>query len=144
MSIRLNLPYPVSANRYWRSYVPKGWTRAVVALSPEAKDYKRVVGLMAREQGCHQPTGKPLEMRLTLIPKNGIVMDLGNCEKVLGDALQGIAYVNDKQIRRMVKEYGEADGKGGVIVEILEYEPKALPLFESSSLKKVSHETIDA
>lgn len=129
MPIRLELPYPVSANRYWRSYVPKGWTRAVVTLSPEAKAYRQTVGLMAREQGCHQPTTKPVEMRLTLIPKNGIVMDLGNCEKILGDALQGIVYVNDKQIRRMVKEYGEADGRGGVIVEILEYTPQPPPLF---------------
>lgn len=127
--MRLVLPYPVSANRYWRSYVPKGWTRAVVALSPEAKDYKRTVGYLAKQQGCHQPTKKPIEMRLTLIPKNGIVMDLGNCEKILGDALQGIAYDNDKQIRRMVKEYGEPDGKGGVIVELLEFVPQSPPLF---------------
>lgn len=27
--MKLILPYPVSSNRYWRSFVPKGWTRAL-------------------------------------------------------------------------------------------------------------------
>jgi len=35
----LSLPYPVSANRYWRSF--RAGSRAVVTVSAEAKVYKR-------------------------------------------------------------------------------------------------------
>jgi len=36
-------------------------------------------------------------------------IDLGNCEKVLSDALNGIAWADDKQLRRIVLERAEPD-----------------------------------
>jgi crossover junction endodeoxyribonuclease RusA len=127
--MKLTLPYPVSANRYWRSFVPKGWTRAVVHPSDEAKAYKREVGWIAKEAGFRKPTDRPIRLVLTLVPKNGVVMDLGNCLKVAEDALQGIVYENDKQVRAISLAYGEPDGKGALVVEITEFEPELPPLF---------------
>ena len=49
--ITLTLPYPVSANVYWRSFVPRGHSRAIVTLSDEAKAYKAAVGKLVREAG---------------------------------------------------------------------------------------------
>ena len=126
--ITLRLPPAVSANRYWRSFVPKGGTRAIVTRSPEAKQFIAECGWIARAHGC-RPTSKPIDLHIVLIPKNGVVMDLGNCEKIVSDALQGIVYDNDKQIKRILLEYGNADGKGGLIVRIAEFVPEVVGLF---------------
>jgi crossover junction endodeoxyribonuclease RusA len=45
-------------------------------------------------------------------------MDLDNCLKVTLDALQGVAYDNDAQIKRIVAEYGNPVINGGVTVEV--------------------------
>lgn len=126
---RLVLPYPPSMNRMWATHVPKGWTRAVTYLTPEAKAYKSEVGWLAKAAGFRTPTTRPIALKLTLVPKNGVVMDLSNCLKVAEDALQGVAYVNDRQVKAIELEYGEPDGKGALIVEIDEFIPAPPPLF---------------
>lgn len=35
--IELTLPYPISANRYWRTYLPRGCAAPVTTVSPEAQ-----------------------------------------------------------------------------------------------------------
>lgn len=129
--MKIVLPYPVSANRYWQSFVPKGWTRAVVHLSTEAKAYKKEVGWIAKQAGLDGPTQKPITLAFTLCPRtnkdgsaSATVLDLGNCLKVAEDALQGIVYVNDKQVKRIKNvEYGEPVPDGALIVEVEEFRP---------------------
>lgn len=134
--ILLVLPYPVSANRYWRSFVPRGAQRAIVTLSDEAKAYKNAVRACAFERGIKQPFACRVSMTIDLYPhrpKDWLkrsqrdpetwddtvsCIDLGNAGKVLEDALQGIIYDDDKRIwdqrrRRMVP-----DGEGRVVVTI--------------------------
>lgn len=135
--MKLVLPYPVSANRYWQSFVPKGWTRAVVHPSTEAKSYKSEVGWIAKQAGMRTPSERPMALVFTLCPRmnkdgsaSATVLDLGNCLKVAEDALQGIVYVNDKQVRDIRLRYGNATEKGALIVEIEEFALVAGPLFE--------------
>ncbi len=117
--MRLILPYPVSANRYWRI-----WRNRAVR-SAEAAAYKSVVRRIAQEAGV-MPSEGSVAVRLRLIPKankdgsaNKTVIDLDNALKVTLDALQGIAYHNDRQVRRIVAEYGsEPVAGGGLAVEI--------------------------
>jgi crossover junction endodeoxyribonuclease RusA len=90
--VTLVLPYPPSANRYWRHANNRTY------VSEEAKDYKRTCGWMAREiLGDFEPLAGPVFMRVRVYrpQKSG---DLTNRIKVLEDALEGIAYINDKQI----------------------------------------------
>ena len=47
--IRLKLPYPISANRYWRTRV--AGKIAVTYVSAEAKSYKSIVAWMATAAG---------------------------------------------------------------------------------------------
>ena len=47
------------------------------------------------------------------------VMDLDNCLKVTLDALQGVAYENDRQVRAITLSYGEPMPGGGLTVEII-------------------------
>jgi len=148
--VRLVLPYPLSANRYWRSYVPKGWNRALVAPSDEAKVYKREVARMAKEQGA-QPIVGPVEYTLELYPRlpqdwakrvkkdplwwdlTVQCIDLDNARKVMLDALAGICFRNDSRIRKDPGEIMVPDGEARCVITFRAYErahPQA-PLFDA-------------
>jgi crossover junction endodeoxyribonuclease RusA len=134
--IKLVLPYPVSANRYWRSFVPRGHQRAIITLSDEAKSYKAQVGWIAKAAGLRKPFEERICMEILLYPhrpqdwqkrmnKLGPLwddtvqcIDLGNAEKVLSDALQGIIYDDDKRIWEQNKRRMEPDGEARVVVII--------------------------
>ena len=56
--ITLELPYPISANRYWASRVvtPKGGRpMALTYVTPEAKSFKERVGWLAKAAGIRTP-----------------------------------------------------------------------------------------
>jgi crossover junction endodeoxyribonuclease RusA len=131
--MRLILPYPPSLNKMWRSYVPKGWTRAIVVLTAEAKAYKHHIRVVAREHGMKPIRGR-VEIQFKLVPKNGICMDLSNSWKVAEDALQGICYDDDAHVYRIVAERGEPDELGERLeVEVTGYEPPPSPLFAQTA-----------
>jgi crossover junction endodeoxyribonuclease RusA len=88
----LVLPFPPSANRYWRSVPGRG-----VLLSAEARRYKEDAGMVALAAGV-RPVDGPVALTVTLYrpAKRG---DLDNRIKVLLDALGGgIAYRDDSQV----------------------------------------------
>jgi crossover junction endodeoxyribonuclease RusA len=91
--MNLTLPYAPSANRYWRNY------RGVTVVSDEARDYKDIVRLIATRQGV-EPVSGPVALTVTVYRprKSG---DLDNRLKVLLDALGGVAYHDDKQVREL-------------------------------------------
>lgn len=140
--MKLILPYPISSNRYWVTFPyldritrkPK----AVTVPSAEAKAYKQEVAWRAKAAGFKDPTSKPIEIAsIKLCPRtnkdgsaSGVVLDLGNCWKVVEDALQGVVYVNDKQIKRIRNvEYGEPTESGALIIEVVEFVPCPAGLF---------------
>lgn len=114
-TVRLTLPYAISANRYWATRVVKpksgGPPIAVTYPTAEAKAYKEEVALRARAAGVREPLQGRLSLELVLYPhrpqdwerrmrKLGEhwddsvqCIDLGNCEKVLSDALQGVVKI---------------------------------------------------
>lgn len=137
--IVLTLPYPVSANRYWRAVTNPG--RVMMVPTKEAKAYKEEVGFIARRSGLAAPMTCRVELWLRLYParpqdwaKRAAIdpqgwddsvrcIDLGNAEKVLGDALQGIVFENDRQVWAMHKQRMEPDGKPARVLVAI----KALP-----------------
>ena len=88
--MNLTLPYPPSANRYYRVY------QGIARRSREAIDYKAEVAWLARQAGV-----EPLEGDVVLtmhIYRPRRAGDLDNRIKVTVDALNGIAYSDDSQI----------------------------------------------
>jgi crossover junction endodeoxyribonuclease RusA len=135
MAFTLTLPYPLSANRYWRP-VNLGKHITIVPTS-EAKAYKQRVGWMAKSAGLRAPIEGRVELRVQLYPqrpqdwqtrqrKHGAAwddtvrcIDLDNANKVLLDALKGVAIVDDAWVRRIVAERMEPDaGDARVVVTI--------------------------
>lgn len=100
-AVRLTLPEPPSANRWWRK-----WKNRMV-LSTEARDYKAFVLVKAvASLGFHRsafPLFRPQPVAVTITwdrkRKSG---DLDKRLGVLLDSLQGIAYQNDSQIVKLV------------------------------------------
>lgn len=127
----LTLQYPISANRYWRAVKLGKGEAARVAMVPtkEAKAYKDDVAWRAQIARIAPITGR-VDLTLRLFParpqdwakraaKNPDSwdddvrsLDLGNCEKVISDALNGIAWIDDKQHHRITLERMEPDEKG--------------------------------
>lgn len=119
--MKLVLPYPVSANRYWRTIVAKKQQRAITFVSEEAKAYKEECGWRAKAAGF-KPASGLVELRVRLVPKNRVCMDLDNALKVTIDALAGIVYADDAQVYRIVAERADADPAGARLeVEVVEY-----------------------
>lgn len=119
-SITFNLPYPPSANRYWRIFQ----NRAVLSL--DAKEFKATTAKISRAMGLESPTSDFLcSVEVLLHPRqtkrleaSRTVLDLDNCLKVALDAIQGVAYANDKQIREIHARYGEPLPDGGLTVTV--------------------------
>lgn len=134
--IELVLPWPVSANRYWRSFVPRGHSRAIVCLSNEAKAYKREVAYLARQAGLRQPITGRVEVGIVLYPERPLdwqkraqrdpltwddsvrCIDLDNARKVLYDALKGVAFEDDGMIFADHSRRAEPDGAARVVVTV--------------------------
>ncbi len=90
VAVSLTLPYPPSANRYWR-YVNNHPT-----VSEDAKTYRTGAGMVARHQGIAPFTGSvAMYIHLYRPQKSG---DLDNRIKILCDSLKGVVYNDDAQI----------------------------------------------
>lgn len=140
--IVLSLPYPISANRYWRTYMPRGFAAPVTTISKEAKAYRAEVALAARLAGVRSPLVGRVAVDILLYPKRPqdwtkrarqdpdcwddtvMCLDLDNANKVLFDSLKGVAIEDDKWVRRITSQRMEPDGEARVIVTITQFHVK--------------------
>jgi len=122
------LPYPVSVNRYWKNF------RGRTVRSKEAIEYKEAVASIANEfidaplVGCvsvsmtlHPERPKDWEKRQRKDARWGLGVrriDLDNAMKVAIDALQDIAFENDRQITKLTIKLGQPIEGGGLSVSI--------------------------
>lgn len=132
--ITLVLPYPISANLYWRSYARGG--RAIVTVSKEAEAYRAQVNLLCWQAGIREPIPGRVAVRVCLYPQRPLdwakrarkdpegwddsvrCIDIDNANKVLLDSLKGVAIEDDRWVRRLVSERMEPDGDARVVVTI--------------------------
>jgi crossover junction endodeoxyribonuclease RusA len=138
----MTLPYPLSANRYWRTYMPKGFKAPVTVVSAEAKAYKAQVCGLARIAGVKAPIAGRVAIDVRLYPnrpqdwakraaKDPMAwddtvqcLDLDNANKVLFDALKGVVIEDDRWVRRITSERMEPDGEARVVVTITAIHPE--------------------
>lgn len=138
--ITLVLPYPVSANAYWATrIIPANRLKqkpamAITYVTKEAEAYKTEVGWKIRAAGLLQPITGRVQIDVRLYParpqdwqkrqrQEGAAwddtvrcIDLDNANKVLLDALKGMAIEDDKWVRRIVAERMEPDAEGARVV----------------------------
>lgn len=132
--IRLVLPYPLSANRYWRP-VKLGAHISIVP-TKEAKAFRADIAVRCRDQGVRAPITGRVHIDVKLYParpldwqkrmrKEGAAwddtvrcIDIDNANKVLLDALKDVAIEDDRWVRRLTSERMEPDGEARVVVTI--------------------------
>lgn len=145
--MKLTVPYPISANEYWRTAIVKNHRElsakgakpfSTTYVSEEARSYKRKIKIAAYESGIRDPIKGRVYIHVQLYPHRPIdwakrarknplywdddvrCIDLDNALKVLIDALRGIAYTDDAWVRRITAERMEPDAEDArVIIEIL-------------------------
>lgn len=118
--------------------VPQG--RAMTFRSKEADAYKEEVSWKARAAGIKQPLAGPIDVEYRLyphLPKDWEkrvkadplwwdltvqCIDLDNARKVVNDALNGIAWTDDKMIRHDPGEIMVPDGESRIELTIKPYE----------------------
>ena len=112
------LPYPPSANRYLR-HTARGTYR-----TSEANAYRTQAQWLAKAAGFKAAAGAVV-VGVTLHPKtaktgqpSATVLDLDNCLKVAMDAMQGVAFENDKQVKQISMAYGAPMPNGGLTLEV--------------------------
>lgn len=121
-AINLELPYPISTNRYWRTF------RGRPVVSAEAKAYKRETAARIREAGHRAPFEGSVAVCLAIAPKARLrpskrperCIDIDNALKVALDALQGLAFENDAQVARLSIERITAVPNGALFVRVEE------------------------
>lgn len=139
--IQLSLPYPISANRYWRTSTRGSVVRTHVSV--EAQVFREACAWTARAAGVREPLDGWLAMEITVHPvepKSAAArrrregpdwhlalrcIDIGNAEKVTADALQGVCYRDDAQIVDIRIKRGLPVNGGGMTVVISQVSSEA-------------------
>lgn len=113
------LPYPVSANRYWRTF------RGRQVVSAEAKAYKQEAGWVWAAARKKLLVGTAVHVEIELCPKltkqqgaSKTRMDLDNCIKVTLDALNKVAFADDSQVVSIRARVGAPIDGGGLKVDV--------------------------
>jgi crossover junction endodeoxyribonuclease RusA len=95
-------------------------------VSAEAKAYKESVGWIAKASGL-KLTQENVHLSVQYHPKLTVKnaasktrLDLDNLIKVLADALNGVAYEDDKQIVKISAELSYPIQDGGLTVQVTE------------------------
>jgi crossover junction endodeoxyribonuclease RusA len=116
---RLLLPYPIAANRLWRVVDGR------IVLSAAAKAWKQEVALRLLVAGVRRPLAGPVGVEMTLHPRttqsgraSDTRLDVDAPIKLTLDALQGLAYANDKQVTQVTSRIGTPLPDGGLSVSI--------------------------
>lgn len=114
--MKLTLPYPPTANTYWRVW------RGRPVKSEKARHYQNTVRMKCL---VNRPWGGPLDVLGGPVSvsvdayRPRAIGDLDNTLKVLLDALRGIAYVDDSQVVRIEASRFDDPANPRVEVEVL-------------------------
>jgi len=112
--ITLTIPWPPSANRYWRVY------RGKPRRSPAARAFrKNVIATVMADLGQIKPLEGELGVSLRLIPPDNRRRDADNVQKPILDALEHAGvYRNDNQVSELHTFRGIPEPPGAVLVEV--------------------------
>lgn len=120
----LRLPYPPSVNRVWRK------CKGRMVLAEPVRAFREQAAWAARAAGIRPLVGAvSVELRLhPKAPKRASdkpvrCIDIDNASKAALDALNGVAYVDDAQVVRLLIERREPIPGGALFVQVTHAAP---------------------
>lgn len=130
MKVTLTLPWPISANRYWRQFYNPKTKHVMQGPSSDATKYKRDCAWLVKAAGIREPIPGRVHVHLQLYPgqpqnhasrkrKDPMnwdddvrCIDLDNARKVVYDSLKGVLFDDDKWVWSDSAERMEPDDQG--------------------------------
>ncbi|HBD5300496.1 TPA: RusA family crossover junction endodeoxyribonuclease, partial [Escherichia coli] len=122
--MKLILPFPPSVNTYWR-HPNKGAFSGKSLISAAGRKFQSAACAAIVEQlrRLPKPTSAPASVEIVLFPPDNRIRDLDNYNKALFDALTHAGvWEDDRQVKRMLVEWGPVIPKGKVEITISKYE----------------------
>jgi len=121
MKIQIQLPIPILLNKL---YIPNikyvnGKPTPGIRKNPEAKKYTDLVKIYAIQQKVKLIKGK-ISFRMDILINKRKDYDIDAVEKLVLDSLEGIAYVNDKNIIEKISRKHLKSEDDKLIIEIEE------------------------
>lgn len=128
MVIKITIPGKPIPKKRPRMAVRRG--TAYVYTPPETQEYEAKAGWAARAaMGAQGPLTGQVSLRVSVYAKGNL--DLDNVIKTLGDACNGIAYIDDMQVVRIIaakhKVKDKADERVEIEIEEVEYDGLQCP-----------------
>jgi len=115
----IRLPYPVPVNRMYRNFNGR------MVLSSEGRHWKTQAAMLATLAGVKLIDAGGVRISILLHPKkrkDGTAsetrMDLDGALKCALDSLEGVAYVNDKQVVELNANIGRPLEGGGLSINV--------------------------
>ncbi len=111
--ISLTLPWPPSSNVYWRM------GHGHMHRSKAATDYIEALRWKCLADGVREPLEGHLAITAVMYFPWPVKGDLGNREKVLSDACNGVVWVDDAQLWdiHLIREYSKENPRVELTVE---------------------------
>lgn len=88
-----------------------------MVLSAQAKSYKEAVAELAHRLGMRPIEKGSVSLSITFY-RNQASGDLDNRLKVIGDALRGIAFTDDRQVVEIYARLKDDKGNGRIVISV--------------------------
>nr|WP_151411748.1 RusA family crossover junction endodeoxyribonuclease [Escherichia coli] len=128
--MKLILPFPPSVNTYWR-HPNKGAFAGKSLISAAGRKFQSAACAAIVEQlrRLPKPTSAPASVEIVLFPPDNRIRDLDNYNKALFDVLTHAGvWEDDRQVKRMLVEWGPVIPEGKVEITISKYEKASCKL----------------
>ncbi|WP_421416416.1 RusA family crossover junction endodeoxyribonuclease [Serratia plymuthica] len=125
--MNLTLPFPPSVNGYWRS-PNKGASRGRTLVSERGRAFQveAIAQVMVQLRRRPKPISADIAVEVLFYPPTRAKRDLDNYFKALFDAMtKAGVWLDDRQIKRIVAEWGPVTKGGKVELKISEVVPCA-------------------
>ncbi|MCZ3383874.1 RusA family crossover junction endodeoxyribonuclease [Kosakonia sp. SOY2] len=126
--MKLKLPFPPSVNTYWRA-PDKGPLKGRHLISAAGRKYQSdaCAAIIEQLRRLPKPSTELAAVEITLYPPDNRRRDIDNYNKALLDSLTHAGvWEDDRQVKRMLVEWGPVVKGGRVEISITRYIPTAV------------------